>query len=82
VVQIPVVQIPTLGGNIDAVIQIPNFKVFLCRADDAGVPEVLEADQPESAFLLLRRRFSEDMLKVGSQITVTVEVYNAGERYE
>ena len=36
------------------------------------------ADVDDSAFLLVRRKLSEDRPQVGKEITVTVQVHNAG----
>lgn len=49
------------------------------RGDDPS-SETAKTDQPESAFLLVRRSMSEKMPKIGAPLTVTVEIFNSGER--
>jgi hypothetical protein len=49
-----------------------------CRAEEAA--EAV-ADQPERAFIMARRDLSDLKVKEGAPLTITVEVYNAGNRY-
>jgi len=69
-------------NGVDCIVNVPCEKrvtSHACRGDDSS-SETTTTDQPESAFLLVRRSLSEKMPKIGTPVTITVEIFNSGER--
>ena len=54
--------------------------LFLCRAEVEAVDDDEYEDLDSSAFLLVRRKLSDDKPLLGKVTTVTVEIHNAGKR--